>query len=554
MPRQKIPRNQVEEEVGRFDQALSQAREQLKGLRHKVSEEQGEDHVYLIEAQILMLDDPVMNQDTRELMKQERINAEWALTKAFERFKRLFDQIDDEYFRDRRSDIEYVEERLLRTLAGDREQSYVSLHGKAVLVAHDLSPTDVVRVDRSNIVGITIDVGGRTSHVAIMAKSLGIPTVVGNGGVSLEVQNGDRIIVDGNRGEVIARPDRAVWNEYEEKQARFQSFRKELLKNRYHKAETKDQYEVHLLANVDLAEEVGVALENGAEGIGMLRTENLFLPHQLPVSEDEQFESYRKVIESLKPRETVIRLFDLPGDSLFGTPAASRLEHNPAMGLRGIRLLLRKTELLRTQFRAVLRASVFGKAAILYPMVSCAAEVRAANQVLAEVKKELEGEKVEFDEDLRVGSMIETPSGALTANRLAKEVQFLSIGTNDLIQYTMGVDRANELVADLYNPLHASVVRLLQGVVEMGHKAGIEVGICGEMASELSLIPLMLGLEFNFLSVNATSIPGLKEMIRELTVGEAKKCLEEVLGAEDPFEMRRGLAQRYASRFPAVFP
>ena len=553
VPKRKIDSKEEEFEISRFNSALSNARDQLRLIRKKVSDEQGEDHVYLIEAQLLMLDDRSLTDDTRDLIREEKINAEWAVQKAIERFKKIFDRFDDEYFRDRRSDIEYVEERLLRLLVGTREQGYVSLHRRSVLIAHDLSPADIVKINRDSLTGIATDIGGRTSHVSIIARSLGVPMVVGVNALSADVQNGDRIIIDGTEGSIILHPDQKLWNEYDEKRKQYLTAQKELLKNRFHKAETKDQYEIHLLANIDFPDEVPGVLANGAEGIGVLRTENLFLGAAIPVPEEKQFECYKKIVTQMKPHEVVIRLWDLPGDSLFGSPIETRIDHNPALGLRGIRLLLREKELFRPQLRAILRASVYGKVAVMYPMVSSVGEIRQANKFLQEVMAELESEKIHFDPDIRIGTMIEIPSAALTANRLAQEVDFLSIGTNDLVQYTLGVDRSNELVADLYNPLHSSVIRLLRRTIELGHKAAVEVGVCGEMASEPFFVPFLVGLELNFLSVSPSSIPIVKRIIRESTVSEAKQWVAEISKLDDPAEIRRTLSSHYAERFKGLF-
>ncbi|MFH1262644.1 MAG: phosphoenolpyruvate--protein phosphotransferase [Pseudomonadota bacterium] len=551
--RRSVDRDEVAFEIARFNSALQSARDQLKQLRKKVSDEQGEDHVYLIDAQILMLEDRSLTDDTREMIQAEGINAEWAVQKSIEQFKKLFDRIDDEYFRDRRSDIEYAEERLLRLLVGTKEQGFVSIHRKTVLVAHEISPADLLKINRESLSGVTMDGGGRTSHISIIARSFGIPMVVGSGMVSFEVQNGERIIVDGTDGVVIVRPEPEVWTAYEAKQKQYLSARKELLKNRHHKAETKDLYEVHLLANIDLAEEVEAVLENGAEGVGLLRTEYAFLGKTLPVTEEEQFESYKEIVSALKPRETVIRVLDVAGDSLVGPPTGFRSDRNPALGLRGIRFLLQAEEVLRTQLRAILRASAFGKAAILYPMVSTVEEVRKANQILRDLKGELEAQKIPFDREIRTGTMIEIPSAALSANQFAAEVDFLSIGTNDLIQYTMAVDRGNELVADLYTPLHGAFIQLLRRVADLGHKSAIEVGVCGEMASEPFFIPLLVGMEFNFLSVNAASIPKVKQIIRETTMADAKKWVNDVCRMDDTEEIRAYLTACYRKHLPGLW-
>lgn len=553
-PKRRVNIKEVEFEVTRFNSALEAARKQLQLIKKKVSDEQGDEHVYLIEAQLLMLEDKSLTDDTRDLIREEQINAEWAVQKSLERFRKLFDQIDDEYFRDRRSDIEYVEERLLRILTEAKEQGYVSIHRKTVLVAHDLSPADIVKINRESLAGIVTDIGGRTSHVSIMARSLGVPFVVGSENISLEVQNGERIIVDGSQGKVLLHPDKNEQSEYEKQQEKYLAAKKELLKNRYHKAETRDHYQVHLLANIDFAEEVESVMENGAEGIGMLRTENLFLESSMPVSEEKQFEIYKRIVEKMKPRETVIRLFDLAGDSLFD-PSLKKMhvDQNPALGLRGIRLLLREPDLLRPQLRAILRASAFGKVAILYPMVCGVMEVRKANEILQSVMKELKNDRLKFDPDVRIGTMVEIPSAALTANRIAQEVDFLSIGTNDLVQYTLGVDRSNDLVAGLYDPLHGAVIQLLKQIVEFGHKAAIEVGVCGEVASEPFFIPLLIGLEFNFLSVHASAIPFVKEVVRETSVTEVKTWLKDAMELADPSEIREFLSSHYSSRYTHVF-
>ena len=552
IPRKSILREEVEKEVSRFDETLEVVREQLQSLRKRVSEEQGEEHVYLIEAQLYMLEDKSLIDDTRELIRSQKINVEWALQRAMDRFKSLFDKIDDEYFRDRRSDIEYVEERLLRALAGKKEHGFLSIQGKTIIVAQDMAPADLAKLNRENLCAIVTDMGGRTSHIAIIARSLEIPFVTGAGDLSFCVQSGVRMIVDANEGVILAQPDAKTWSQYEEKQRQYVVSRGELLKNREHKAETKDQYTIHLQANVDLLEELPSVLSNGAEGIGMLRTEHVFLGGSIPVSEEQQLTRYRTAVEKIKPNETVIRLLDLPGDELFHPPTASSFHRNPALGLRGIRFLLQEKEILCSQIRAILRASAFGKVAILYPMISSVEEVRQTNQALSQMMEELKNEKIEFDADLRIGAMIEIPSAALTAELIAQEVDFLSIGTNDLIQYTLGVDRTSELVADLYDPYHSAVIQLIKMVVEKGHKAGIEVGVCGEVACDPLFIPLLVAMECNFLSMNAAAIPLVKQIVRELSMTEAKKWLTEIGTMQNPAEVRHFLSSHLSERFRGI--
>ncbi|HLG19423.1 MAG TPA: phosphoenolpyruvate--protein phosphotransferase [Bdellovibrionota bacterium] len=549
IPHRTLPRKEVEGEVARFDETLRSVKEQLRYLRKRVNDEQGEEHVYLVDAQVLMLEDKSLTDDTRELIRSQQINVEWALQKALERFKTSFDKIDDEYFRDRRSDIDYVEERLLRALLGTKEHRYLSIQQQTVLIAADLTPSDLTKINRENLVAILTDVGGRTSHTAIIARSLEIPFVTGFGDLSVQVQNGGRVIVDGNEGTAVVHPATKTWSAYQEKKQRYIATRKELLKNRHHKAETKDQFSVHLKANIDLLEELPSMVENGAEGIGMLRTEHLFLGGSVPVSEDEQFEKYKEAVLKAKPHEAVIRLLDLPGDELFYPPSSGpSLHKNPALGLRGVRFLLHEKEIFSVQVRAILRASAFGKAAVLYPMVSTVGEVRLANQWLAEIMQDLKARNIPFDPDLRIGAMIEVPSAALCAEKLAQEVDFFSIGTNDLVQYAMGVDRSNELVADLYDPFHSAVIQLLRSIIEKGHKAGIEVGVCGEVACEPLYVPLLVAMECNFLSMNTAAIPFIKEIVRELTIGEAKQWLAEVADLDRPADVRRQISDRLSGR------
>ncbi len=554
VPHKAIAPKDLDLELERFEKALVLAREQLEVLRQRVSAEQGEEHLYLIEAQLLMLGDRSLVEDTRAIIQSQRINAEWALQKALEHFKLMFDKIDDEYFRDRRSDLEYVEERLLRVLGGHHEHGFMSLHRKTVLVAYDLAPADLARISRENFTGLATDTGGRTSHTAIVARSLGIPTVVGLQEITQEAKNGDRIILDGLTGAVFLNPGTDTWNRYEKKQEQYLKGREELLKNRHVKAETKDQYEIRLKANLDFLEEVPSVLSNGAAGVGLLRTEHLFLGGSIPVSEDEQFQRYKEIVRKMSPQETIIRLLDLAGDEVFSPPSGMHTARSSVLGLRGVRLLLAEPEILKSQLRAIVRASAFGKVGVLYPMVSTVDEVRRLNSHLKDTMALLKKKRVPFDPEIPVGVLVEVPGAALIADQLAQEVNFLSVGTNDLIQYTLATDRMNPLVADLFDPLHPAVLTLLRGIVQMAHKAGIEAGVCGEMASESFLIPILVGLEFNFLSMNAGSIPLVKEIVRGISFEECKSWLHRALDENRPGQVRQELAAWCAQRFPAVSP
>jgi phosphoenolpyruvate-protein phosphotransferase (PTS system enzyme I) len=550
--RKAIPPSQVAAELKRFESALSHAREQLRQVRSRISKEQGEEHVYLIEAQLMMLEDKSLTEDTRETIQTDRVNAEWALHRSLERFKAMFDKIDDEYFRDRRSDIEYVEERLLRAMAGEKEQEFLSLQRKTVIVAWDLSPADIVKLDRKNLIGLATDIGGRTSHTAIIARSLGIPIVVGLDELTQCAENGDAVIVDGMEGLVLIQPDGKTIADYERKKDQHLKTRKELLKNRNIKAETKDSFEIGLKANVDFIEEVPYVLSNGAEGIGMLRTEHLFLGGNIPASEEEQFEKYKKIVEKMGDAGVVIRMLDLAGDELFLPPTTSHSVLNSALGLRGMRLLLAEPEILKTQLRAILRASAFGRVSILYPMISTIDEVRLTNGFLKDVKEELSAAHINFDQDIETGVLIEVPSAALQAHLISQEVDFLSVGTNDLTQYVLAADRGNPLVATLYDSTHPSLLMLLKRIVEGAHKAGVEVGLCGEMAGDPHLVPILLALEMNYISLSAGSVPLIKEIIRNVTLEECKKWLDKAVRFTGGTSIRDQLNEWYGTRFKDI--
>jgi phosphotransferase system enzyme I (PtsI) len=439
--------------------------------------------------------------------------------------------------KERAADIKDVGERIVKNILGISTDSFI-FSEKVIIIAKDLTPSDTAQMDKDKVLAFATDMGGRTSHTAIMARSLEIPAVVGLVNITDKVQDGDLVVIDGNKGVVYINPDKSILKEYETSKRAYLEYRKQLKELKDLPAETRDKLRrVELSANIGTPRDVKGALENGAEGVGLYRTEFLYMDREALPTEEEQFEAYREVIEKMAPRPIIIRTLDIGGDkklSYLDMPE----ELNPFMGWRAIRMCLDRPEILKTQLRAILRASVYGNAKIMYPMVSGSEEVRRANTILNEAKQELKAENISFDENLEVGIMVEIPSAAVTADILAKEVDFFSIGTNDLIQYTIAVDRMNEHISHLYEPLHPAVLRLIRNVIDASHKAGKWTGMCGEMAGDTSATAVLLGMGLDEFSMSASSIPQVKKIIRSLTYEQAKQIAQKALSMDKPEEIR----------------
>lgn len=530
-----LPEEEVEEEVRRLRMALEEAKEGLRRSREEALRRGYREAVYLIDAHLQVLDDRLLLEESARLIRQERVDAAWALQTVLHRLRCTVQEAEDEYLRDRLRDVDQVGEVVLRRLVGHSAVDLSRLPEGSVLVAHDLSPAEAAQVDLHRVRALVTEVGGPTSHTAIVARALKVPAVLGLEGAAREIRTGDLLVVDGTGGLVIVNPTPEVLAEYQDRCQRFELNRQELLRWRDLPAETRDGHRVRIRANLHLAEDLSSVAEHGAEGIGLYRTEFLFLNRPTPPSEEEQFEVYRRVVEGVRPHPATVRILDLGGDKLMPGWAP---EANPALGLRGVRLCLRHPELFRPQLRALLRASAFGRLRVLLPMVSCLEEVRDARRLLEELREELLREGVPVSEELELGVMVETPGAALIADLLAPEVDFFSIGTNDLIQYTLAIDRDNEHVSHLYDPLHPAVLRLMSHVVEAGHAVGIWVGICGEMAGDASCLPLLVGMDLDELSMNAMSVLPVKRALRELSYAEARRCLEQALRLSTPQEVR----------------
>ncbi len=521
----------LQNEVDRFKDAVGTSKAQLRKIRERLLKDgkgRGKEHVHIIDAHIMMLDDEMLINDTIKTIKREKVNAEWALNKVLQSIKEFFDSIEDQYLRERGSDIEYIGDRILSNLLGEKRVSMSEINEEVILVARDLAPTDTAQMPGSKVRGFLTDMGGRTSHTAIFARSIEIPSVVGLEHITQLVKNGDTLIMDGNSGTVVINPSREVLREYEKIKEQFYSYEKSLHYYSKLPAETVDGHRIKLMGNIEFLEEVPEILDHGAEGIGLYRTEFLYLNRKDLPSEDEHFNAYKGVAEKVTGYPTIIRTFDLGGDKLLPSMELAS-EANPALGLRAIRFCLKRTDIFKTQLKGILRASVFGNIKIMFPLISGVNELRMAKEILNDAKAELKKDGKAFKDEIEVGIMIEVPSAAFIADILAKEADFFSIGTNDLLQYCLAVDRGNDHVDYLYNPLHPAILRMIKNTVKSAHDAGIEVGICGEMAGEPQYVKILLALGLDQLSMNALSLLRVKKAIRTLNYSKLLKISDEIL-------------------------
>jgi len=544
IPKIAIKKEEVPEEIERFKQVLKQTREEIINIQKKLNRELGSKHSDIFNAHLLILDDPVLTEQMTEKIKKRKLTAEYLFQQVIRNYEKAFSKIDDAYFKERISDIQDVGKRIIRNLLGRKKTNLANLEKNVIVVSYDLSPSDTALMRKEKIMGFATDVGGKTSHTAIMARALEIPAVVGLEKISTKAKNGDLLIIDGDKGIVIINPRPEVIEKYYKKKEEVLKFNQELKKIRALPAQTKDGCPIEITANIELPEEIDSVLKEGAEGIGLYRTEYFFLNRSVLPTEEEQYQAYKFVAQKMNPHPVVIRTLDLGGDkflSHLNIPA----EMNPFLGWRAIRFCLARPDIFKTQLKAILRASKYGKLKIMYPMISSVEEFRQANRVLAEVKKELEEQSIPFDKEVEIGAMIEIPSAALTADILAKEADFFSIGTNDLIQYSLAVDRINEKIAYLYEPNHPAILRLIKTVIEAAHKEGIWVGMCGEMCSEPVFIPLLLGLGLTKFSVSPLMLLRVKKVIRSVSLKEAKAAAREILNLETIKDIKRFSRSRF---------
>jgi phosphotransferase system enzyme I (PtsI) len=539
-------------EIERFKQALEKSRENLRAVKKEVERKKQKEARYIIDAQLLILEDKLLVDSIIKTIREKGIDAASAVKEAIRKLSRGFDDVSDEYLKERKTDFDYIGERIIRNILGTKQHDLSAIREPSIIVAHDLSPADTANLDTSVVMGFVTNTGGKTSHTAIMARALEIPSVVGLEKVTKEVKNGDVIIVDGTIGVVIIRPTAETLRSYSEKKQMYEQLKKELFQYKNLPAETPDGYHIRLLANVELVEEVASILEHGAEGIGLYRTEFLYLNRKELPSEDEQFSIYKKVIKTITPYPVTIRTLDLGGDKFLSHLDLVE-EMNPVLGLRAIRLCLNEVNIFKTQLRALLRASAFGELKILFPMISGMEEIYQIHDILSEIKHDLKSAGIPFNPSVQIGIMIEIPSAATIADLLAREVDFFSIGTNDLIQYTLAIDRVNEHVSYLYNPFHPSVIRLIKNVIESAHSNGIEVVMCGEMAGEPIYLPILLGLGIDELSMNPLCILKIKKIMRSISYRQSHNFVKAVDHLKTAEEIERYMKLEMKNQFPAAF-
>ncbi len=551
-----ISPGQMDREVGRIKNAVQGAIDELSHIKDSIPDDDVRKHAFIIDAHILILQDPFFVNSVIDVIRSELINAEWALDVVVSRFLASFDKVEDPYLRERGQDIRYIYERLARILVVGKKPriSAATVKGKSIIIARDLSPADTIQLNLNRISGFATDVGGRTSHTSIVARALEIPAVVGVGNVTSLVRNNDLVVIDGDEGVVIINPVKDVQKEYIAKQIHLRNQKKEHLRVARLKAETKDGFRLRVGANIELLAEMEIVEKYGAVGIGLYRTEYIYLSrkHDLP-TEMDHYHIYRKLAQSKTLQYITIRTLDIGGDK-FVSEIEMPKEINPAMGLRAIRLCIKEVPLFKAQLKGILRASEYGPLRILIPMVSGIEEVRKAKAIIAECMEELSRKKIAYNRDIKTGIMIEVPSACMISDMLAAEVDFFSIGTNDLIQYALAIDRVNEYVSYLYEPLHPAVLKMIKKAVDDAHAHKITIALCGEMAGEPRYVPVLLGLGLDEISMNPYSIPRAKKAIRGLDHGYCRELLEEIMKKDSPAEAELLLKNEMARLFPGDFP
>jgi phosphotransferase system enzyme I (PtsI) len=522
-----IASSQVPDEIGRFETALIQTRMQILEMQQRIAESIGAKDAAIFDAHLLVVEDRTLIDEVLRKLETDLCNVEWVFQEVATRYAETLNKIDDPYLRERALDIQDVTKRVIRNLQGKAPKTFIPLDEPHILVTHNLTPSDTASIDRANVLGIATDLGSRTSHTAILARSLNIPAIVGLHDITAKLETGQQVLLDGNDGWLILNPMPETLAQYAKIESRRARVTAQLKELRETTSTTRDGRHIVLSANIELPEDVDAVKANGAEGIGLYRTEFLYLNRPTLPTEEEQYRTYRKVAERVCPDPLIIRTFDLGGDKLAPGTVDIGDELNPFLGWRAIRFCLENVEIFKTQLRAILRASAVGNVKIMFPMISGVDELRRATAVLEECKEELRNSKMDMAERLEVGAMIEIPSAAICASVLASEVDFFSIGTNDLIQYALAVDRVNEKIAHLYEPTHPAIVRLLKMIADAAHANKLWVGVCGEMAGDVALVPLLLGLGMDELSAAATLVPRVKRAVQSLTIPECRELVEE---------------------------
>ena len=539
-----IAADAVEAEVARFERAMRTAQDQLVALKDHIASDAPSEVEAFLDLHRMILDDSALAQAPRELIRGRRANAEWALVQQMERLVERFEEIEDPYLRERKADVQHAVERVLKVLMGAQPPAEPALaeEQKLIVVAHDLSPGDMILFKRHRYGGFVTDVGGVTSHTAIVARSLGIPAIVGLHHARQTVAEGELLIVDGERGVLIVNPDPLVLAEYRARQAELKAERQRLKRLKKTPAATRDGTPVELYANIELPQDAAEALEAGAQGVGLFRTEFLFLNRRDLPGEEEQFEAYRQVVAAMKGRPVVLRTLDVGADKAVDGDGAQNIP-NPAMGLRAIRYCLAEPQMFLAQLRAILRASHYGPVRILLPMLAHVHEIDQTLLLLRQAKQQLDERSQPYDAQTQVGGMIEIPAAALALPIFMRKLQFLSIGTNDLIQYTLAIDRTDDAVAHLYDPLHPAVLTLVAGTIQTATRGGVPVAVCGEMAGDPQLTRLLLGLGLRNFSMHPSQLLPIKERILHTSLSEVQTLAQRVLRTTDPAKTRELLAK-----------
>ena len=539
-----VPASAVEAEVERFDQAMRSAQEELGALKGHIPADAPAEFEAFLNLHRMILNDSALAHVPREIIRSRRANAEWALVQQMERLVERFEEIDDPYLRERKADVQQAVERVLKALMGGQSlaEPAVSEEQKLIVVAHDLSPADMILFKRHRYGGFVTDVGGVTSHTAIVARSLGIPALVGLHHARQTISEGELLIVDGEQGLLVVNPDPLVLAEYRSRQAEIKAARERLKRLKKTRATTSDGTPVELFANIELPQDMEEVLDAGAEGVGLFRTEFMFLNRKELPGEDEQFEAYRQVAQAMQGRPVVLRTLDVGADKAMNGDDAHTIT-NPAMGLRAIRFCLAEPQMFLTQLRAILRASHHGKVRILLPMVAHAHEIDQTLVLINQAKQQLDDRGQPFDRAIEVGGMIEIPAAALALPIFMRRLQFLSIGTNDLIQYTLAIDRTDDAVAHLYDPLHPAVLTLVANTIQTATRGGMPVAVCGEMAGDLQLTRLLLGLGLRNFSMHPSQLLPTKERVLGTHLGEVQALAQRVLRTTDPIKTRELLAE-----------
>jgi len=528
IPKDAINKDDIATQIQLFEEALIKTRREIIELQKRISAEMGQEEAQIFDAHLLVLEDRMLIEEVISRLKREHLNVAYIFSEVLKKYISVFSKIEDEYLKERIADINDVGKRILRHLLGKERRTISASGEKMIIVAHDLSPSDTAAMHKQNVAAFVTDVGGKTSHTAIMAKALEIPAVVGVEGVTAKVNPNDTLIVDGSSGIVIINPDKDTLRAYGKEKEKLRGVTAGFYSAKDLPAVTTDGKTVEINGNIEFPEEVPSVKLHGGHGIGLYRTEFFYMNRKDLPTEEEHYQAYKYVAEEMKPHPVIIRTLDLGGDKFLSQFNIPR-EMQPFLGWRAIRFCLARPDIFKLQLRAILRASVHGDLKLMYPMISGLEELRQANKILEDAKDELKKKKVPFNNDIQVGTMIEVPSAAMTADILAKETDFFSIGTNDLIQYSLAVDRANEKVAYLYDPAHPAVLRLIKNIIEAAHSNNIRVGMCGEMAGEPHLALVLLGLGLDEFSMPAQVIPELKYIIRALSFKQAKEISDGAL-------------------------